>query len=127
MRGGIAVVRQLELEVHRRAEQQVGRRRAGIDLRDEAVVELRRIQIDIGDLDGRMEHLKVGDGGAQGIEVGRAVDEQLAVAGRQPGKNRRLGRSEEHTYELQSIMRNSYAVFCVQKKQNRKPERSKKN
>src|SRR3546814_10768391 len=25
-------------------------------------------------------------------------------------------RSEEHTSELQSIMRNSYAVFCLQKK-----------
>src|SRR3546814_7573901 len=26
------------------------------------------------------------------------------------------GRSEEHTSELQSLMRNSYAVFCLQKK-----------
>src|SRR3546814_9915637 len=26
-------------------------------------------------------------------------------------------RSEEHTSELQSLMRNSYAVFCLQKKQ----------
>src|SRR3546814_1355368 len=26
-------------------------------------------------------------------------------------------RSEEHTYELQSLMRNSYAVFCLKKKQ----------
>src|SRR3546814_3239336 len=26
-----------------------------------------------------------------------------------------LARSEEHTSELQSIMRNSYAVFCLQK------------
>src|SRR3546814_1386493 len=25
-------------------------------------------------------------------------------------------RSEEHTYELQSLMRNSYAVFCLNKK-----------
>src|SRR3546814_9200666 len=25
-------------------------------------------------------------------------------------------RSEEHTYELQSLMRNSYAVFCLKKK-----------
>src|SRR3546814_1960073 len=25
-------------------------------------------------------------------------------------------RSEEHTYELQSLMRNSYAVFCFKKK-----------
>src|SRR3546814_8068145 len=27
-----------------------------------------------------------------------------------------IGRSEEHTSELQSLMRNSYAVFCLQKK-----------
>src|SRR3546814_10448792 len=29
-------------------------------------------------------------------------------------------RSEEHTSELQSLMRNSYAVFCLQKKKNMK-------
>src|SRR3546814_9116736 len=28
----------------------------------------------------------------------------------------KLGRSEEHTSELQSLMRISYAVFCLQKK-----------
>src|SRR3546814_1519424 len=28
----------------------------------------------------------------------------------------RLRRSEEHTSELQSLMRNSYAVFCLKKK-----------
>src|SRR3546814_7344517 len=28
---------------------------------------------------------------------------------------RRLRRSEEHTSELQSLMRNSYAVFCLNK------------
>src|SRR3546814_7855209 len=28
-------------------------------------------------------------------------------------------RSEEHTSELQSLMRISYAVFCLQKKKNR--------
>src|SRR3546814_4104198 len=28
------------------------------------------------------------------------------------------GRSEEHTSELQSLMRNSYAVFCLKKKTN---------
>src|SRR3546814_7097608 len=30
------------------------------------------------------------------------------------------GRSEEHTSELQSLMRNSYAVFCLKKKKNSK-------
>src|SRR3546814_7726824 len=41
-----------------------------------------------------------------------------------PGGGRRLGahrppeRSEEHTSELQSLMRISYAVFCLKKKTN---------
>src|SRR3546814_6708723 len=29
-----------------------------------------------------------------------------------------LGRSEEHTSELQSLMRRSYAVFCLNQKRN---------
>src|SRR3546814_15383154 len=32
------------------------------------------------------------------------------------GNDRALGRSEEHTSELQSLMRISYAVFCLKKK-----------
>src|SRR3546814_4545534 len=32
------------------------------------------------------------------------------------GGQRRRGRSEEHTSELQSLMRISYAVFCLKKK-----------
>src|SRR3546814_10794306 len=35
-------------------------------------------------------------------------------------------RSEEHTSELQSLMRTSYAVFCL-KKQSREPDRQKEN
>src|SRR3546814_4584647 len=31
-------------------------------------------------------------------------------------RKRRAGRSEEHTSELQSLMRISYAVFCLKKK-----------
>src|SRR3546814_5406221 len=34
------------------------------------------------------------------------------------------GRSEEHTSELQSLMRISYAVFCLKKKTTPKPSRS---
>src|SRR3546814_1991474 len=33
-------------------------------------------------------------------------------------------RSEEHTSELQSLMRSSYAVFCLQKKNIIKPKNS---
>src|SRR3546814_9301321 len=32
------------------------------------------------------------------------------------GRQSSLGRSEEHTSELQSLMRISYAVFCLKKK-----------
>src|SRR3546814_9296499 len=32
--------------------------------------------------------------------------------------DRDWGRSEEHTSELQSLMRNSYAVFCLKKTNN---------
>src|SRR3546814_5212577 len=32
------------------------------------------------------------------------------------GRTQCEGRSEEHTSELQSLMRNSYAVFCLKKK-----------
>src|SRR3546814_9240873 len=35
------------------------------------------------------------------------------------GPERRLYRSEEHTSELQSLMRISYAVFCLKKKKYR--------
>src|SRR3546814_3473180 len=35
-----------------------------------------------------------------------------------------LRRSEEHTSELQSLMRISYAVFCLKKKQNNNDRRT---
>src|SRR3546814_9349019 len=45
---------------------------------------------------------------------GQADEETQAAA---QGPDRAAGvRSEEHTYELQSIMRTSYAVFCLKKK-----------
>src|SRR3546814_6568776 len=36
------------------------------------------------------------------------------------GREGRGQRSEEHTSELQSLMRHSYAVFCLQKKNKKK-------
>src|SRR3546814_8782089 len=49
-------------------------------------------------------------------------DIELADVGREQGHADRgtVARSEEHTSELQSLMRSSYAVFCLKKqKQNR--------
>src|SRR3546814_2932181 len=37
----------------------------------------------------------------------------------QHGRKRLFGRSEEHTSELQSLMRISYAVFCLKKKKTK--------
>src|SRR3546814_9351649 len=45
--------------------------------------------------------------------INRAKVEAAKRAGRL------MVRSEEHTSELQSLMRISYAVFCLKKKQNR--------
>src|SRR3546814_5495583 len=38
------------------------------------------------------------------------------MAGERDHRNPRAIRSEEHTSELQSLMRSSYAVFCLKKK-----------
>src|SRR3546814_8624289 len=54
----------------------------------------------------------------------RTPDHAARCLGAAPGKHRRrwghdmpMIRSEEHTSELQSLMRISYAVFCLKKKQ----------
>src|SRR3546814_5049711 len=47
--------------------------------------------------------------------VARGQGDELPQA-RRPGTAARAGRSEEHTSELQSLMRTSYAVFCLKKK-----------
>src|SRR3546814_2875528 len=50
------------------------------------------------------------------------VDSGNEVGGK-PSRGRRWGsRSEEHTSELQSLMRNSYAVFCLKQKRQHKPK-----
>src|SRR3546814_10313073 len=50
----------------------------------------------------------------------RRVDKCLAVVESQTTDIHRSGRSEEHTSELQSLMRISYAVFCLKKKKQTK-------
>src|SRR3546814_1603684 len=59
----------------------------------------------------RVRHL--GAGGAHGGPAGG----RLRPRAPRPGGRLHLPeRSEEHTSELQSLMRNSYAVFCLKKK-----------
>src|SRR3546814_5095265 len=52
-----------------------------------------------------------GAGAVQGLLSALTIIAELYRTGK-----RRLPRSEEHTSELQSLMRNSYAVFCLKKK-----------
>src|SRR3546814_4337742 len=56
--------------------------------------------------------------------AGKMTQEQIAafnqaVADFTAGQQLQQARSEEHTSELQSLMRISYAVFCLKKKNNK--------
>src|SRR3546814_6294398 len=64
-----------------------------------------------------LEHLdRLGDVGDLVLaRQPRHLDLQVAV-GEPTHRPRHLPRSEEHTSELQSLMRTSYAVFCLKKK-----------
>src|SRR3546814_10527693 len=56
-------------------------------------------------------------GALAAMEMRCGADLDGRVGERRPGRQRELGeRSEEHTSEIQSLMRNSYAVFCLKKK-----------
>src|SRR3546814_8215478 len=59
---------------------------------------------------GREMGFEVLDLQGRGGGIGHAGDPRVNVSG---------GRSEEHTSELQSLMRISYAVFCLKKKKKR--------
>src|SRR3546814_2844814 len=56
---------------------------------------------------------------AKGRAVGPAAVIDLGRDGVVRRRRRQDVRSEEHTSELQSLMRISYAVFCLKKKNNR--------
>src|SRR3546814_7089730 len=84
-------------------------------------------------LDGSLDGEDVGDALSHGDVDGRQIDPNtaflvcarhqplrpvivsIAIGSRLPAKSTR---SEEHTSELQSLMRISYAVFCLKKKKN---------
>src|SRR3546814_4205894 len=52
--------------------------------------------------------------------LGRAERQAARVRARSDLRQAKQGRSEEHTSELQSLMRISYAVFCLKKKKQKK-------
>src|SRR3546814_1620457 len=72
-------------------------RSAGIDAQIDAVDEHADRRLRVG----------IARGGAQSTNIGRGVTSRATI------------RSEEHTSELQSLMRISYAVFCLKKKKTK--------
>src|SRR3546814_6766164 len=66
------------------------------------------------------QHQRFAHGGAARAETSGEFDGIEVRTGRQ------ATRSEEHTSELQSLMRNSYAVLCLNKKTNDNKEKQKK-
>src|SRR3546814_5295747 len=56
-----------------------------------------------------------------GPQLARVHADHAAAATPEPAQRRR---SEEHTSELQSLMRISYAVFCLKKKNKQDPNTS---
>src|SRR3546814_3388574 len=56
---------------------------------------------------------RVGEVGYQPVVIAAVDDRRVIVVRQQPQL-----RSEEHTSELQSLMRTSYAVFCLKKKES---------
>src|SRR3546814_7028762 len=94
----------------------VGRERTGVDV---GVVEdagLDRHLRQHGDAEPVVDHLH------QGVERGA----HHPGAGAQFGPVAR-GKSEEHTSELQSLMRISYAVFCLKKKKKQSKQNLNNN
>src|SRR3546814_9491547 len=51
-----------------------------------------------------------------GAVAGKGMTDALQISPTTRSKARSTARSEEHTSELQSLMRSSYAVFCLKKK-----------
>src|SRR3546814_1555416 len=56
------------------------------------------------------------DSGADALAVDREFDAAHADNASMMLRDTVAARSEEHTSELQSLMRSSYAVFCLKKK-----------
>src|SRR3546814_2892698 len=67
----------------------------------------RRVELPLDEVSPIVKEVETLEAVPHLVEVRREIRE--AVVG---------GRSEEHTSELQSLMRISYAVFCLKKKNN---------
>src|SRR3546814_6016514 len=86
-------------------------------MREQVLTEMRRTEprIGIGDISIRGGKLSFMVRDASQVDAAR--ERLLSITGSGAGM-----RSEEHTSELQSLMRISYAVFCLKKKKQKHQE-----
>src|SRR3546814_10043964 len=76
--------------------------------------------------DGRSRAARSCRRGGRGRAAGLGGDQSAAPRARAvPVQGTGQARSEEHTSELQSLMRISYAVFCLKKKKRHKAKNTK--
>src|SRR3546814_9909254 len=115
---GVHAVREEEAEVRREVVDLHAAREVRLDVR-EAVAEREReladrIRAGFGDvIAGDRHRVEILDPVLDEIllDVAHHLQRELGAED--------AGRSEEHTSELQSLMRNSYAVFCLKKKKKK--------
>src|SRR3546814_2083003 len=104
---------------------QVACEHAAVDGREACEVVERDVLVHL--MRGGVQQAELGDGAvvldearvrgaAGGAELRGAAGDRGDGIGKQRAPRARRTRSEEHTSELQSLMRISYAVFCLKKK-----------
>src|SRR3546814_8179632 len=79
--------------------------------RSEAQAKIERLKVAIASAECEFNGARLTLGASFGMAVMMEADSGESLIAR---------RSEEHTSELQSLMRISYAVFCLKKKKNKK-------
>src|SRR3546814_2003041 len=105
------------------AAHQIGCQRADADDADDPARAMREPRPEARDLEVEF-HRPDEEGGlplsdpvnAERADAEAEVEMQEGAAAKKDRERRPETRSEEHTSELQSLMRNSYAVFCLNKK-----------
>src|SRR3546814_3069795 len=80
------------------------------------VAELKALERDLSNFVGRCDAACAGGPGPDCVVLRDMAKPALGVAASKSERKPDVVRSEEHTSELQSLMRISYAVFCLKKK-----------
>src|SRR3546814_8971736 len=106
----IAFAHSMRCQLRRQSPYEDIARIAGTDVADMAVARLNPANALLEDISGNY---------ADGLAAGRITEIQQASVERVLIDIANAQRSEEHTSELKSLMRISYAVFCLKKKNNK--------